>query len=95
VKNVFEILNTLIQNAPTALIVAITVGFIRNIAGWLENSWKDGKVTEYEFKQLGGTIVKYFAGIMILMLGLPLEESIVGAFVLDIGASAIKNRGTR
>jgi len=71
----FGILENIVGNVPVAALVAITAGFIRAFAGWVENAWKDGKVEAFEWKQLGGTIVKYFSGVMLLMLGLPVGES--------------------
>ena len=41
-------------------------------------------------KQLGGTMIKYFASVSLLMLGLPVEQAVAGAFVLDAGTSALK-----
>lgn len=80
----------MIRNIPEAAIMAIVVGILRNVTGWFENAYKDGKLDEYEIKQLFGTMVKYFASIMLLMIGIPLEQAVAGSFVLDVGTSSIK-----
>lgn len=88
-----EVTQTMVSNIPVAAIAAVTAGLLRSIAGWLENSYKDGKIDDYEVKQLVGTVVKYFAGVSLLMLGLPIEQAVAGTFVLDTGTSALKNNG--
>ncbi len=86
----FEAAYSMLGNIPEAAIMAIVVGILRNFTGWLENAYKDGKLEGYEIKQLLGTTVKYFASIMLLMLGLPIEQAVAGSFVLDAGTSAIR-----
>lgn len=88
----FEITADLVGNIPVAIIAAVSAGLLRSLAGWLENSLKDGKIDEYEIKQLGGTVVKYFASVSLLALGLPIEQAVAGAFVLDAGTSALKKQ---
>lgn len=87
----FETLFTLASNIPIAAAAAISAGLLRNLAGWIENAWKDGEVEKYEWKQLAGTMIKYFAAISLLMFGLPIGESIAATFILDVGSSALKN----
>lgn len=87
----FETLFTLASNIPIAAAAAVSAGLLRNVAGWIENAWKDGEVESYEWKQLAGTMVKYFAAISLLMFGLPLGESIAATFILDVGAGAVKS----
>lgn len=86
-----DITYSMLGNIPSAAIAAILAGFLRNISGWIENTYKDGKVEPYEIKQLYGTITKYFAAILLLMLGFPIEQAVTGSFILDIGSSTIKN----
>jgi len=85
-----DIAYSMLGNIPTAAVAAIVAGLLRNLAGWLENSYKDDKVDEYEIKQLVGTMVKYFSSVMLLMVGMPIEQAVAGSFVLDVGASAVK-----
>lgn len=85
-----ETVYSIIGNIPTVVITAIVAGLLRNIAGWFENAYKDGKIDEYEIKELLGTIVKYFASIMLLTTGMPIEQAVAGSFILDVGTSAIK-----
>jgi hypothetical protein len=89
----FETAYSMLGNIPDAAIMAIVAGILRNIAGWFENAYKDNKIDEYEIKQLLGTIVKYFGSIMLLMLGLPIEQAVAGSFVLDAGTSANERYG--
>jgi len=86
----FEVTTEMLNNVPIAVIAALAAGLLRSVAGWLENALKDGKVDAFEMKQLGGTMVKYFASVSLLMLGLPVEQAVAGAFVLDAGTSALK-----
>lgn len=86
----FQTAYSMLGNIPEAAIMAIMVSILRSVAGWLENAYKDGKLDEYEIKQLFGTMVKYFASIMLLMLGLPIEQAVTVSFVLDAGTSAIR-----
>ena len=81
---------SMLGNIPDAAIMAIVVGILRSVTGWFENAYKDGKIDEYEIKQLLGTTVKYFASIMLLMLGLPIEQAVAGSFILDAGTSAMR-----
>lgn len=86
----FEIGTSIINNIPLAAFSAITAGFLRSTAGWLENSLKDEKIDEFEIKQLSETVIKYFASVSLLMLGLPIEQAVAGTFVLDVGTRALK-----
>ena len=33
-------------------------GALRNVAGWVENAFKDGRVSSYEWGQLGSTLLR-------------------------------------
>ena len=74
---------------------AIIVG--RNLFGWFMNSMKDGKIDEYEWGQLGQTIVKlagmsvflYF-GIGAIVPGVDAEASTALAALIDILKSEFK-----
>lgn len=85
-----EVAYSMSGNVPAAVVAAIVAGLLRNIAGWLVNTYKDGKVDEYEIKQLFGTIVQYFASVMLLMTGMPIEQAVAGSFLADVGTSALK-----
>lgn len=85
-----DVINTLLTNLPVTALAGITAGFLRNTAGYLENYLKDGKLDKYELKQLAGTMLKYFAYTTLLSFGLPLGESVVAAFGIDVGQSVIK-----
>lgn len=86
----WEILGAFVNNIPVAGLTAIGAGLLRAVAGWVENAWKDGKIDDFEWKQLGGTIVKYFSLVMLLMVGLPIGESVAAAAGLDVVSGALK-----
>ena len=88
----WDILMAFANNVPMAGLTAIGAGLLRSVAGWIENSWKDGKIDSFEWKQLGGTMVKYFSLVMLLMVGLPIGESVAAAAGLDIVSNAIKSK---
>lgn len=88
-----ELVYSMLGNVPAAAVAAIGAGLLRNVAGWLENSYKDNKIDQYEIKQLLGTTVKYFTSVSLLMLGMPVEQAVAGSFVLDVGTSAVKKVG--
>lgn len=85
-----DIVGSMSANIPMAVVAAIVIGLFRNILGWLENALKDGKIDEYEWKQLFRTVTKYFTYVMILMVGLPVDQAITAAFGLDILKSSLE-----
>lgn len=87
-----EVVNGIIGNIPVAVLAAIVAGLLRSIAGYIENVYKDGNDQPYEAKKLVGTIVQYFAYIILLMLGLPAGPAVAGAFVVDAVKSALTKR---
>ncbi len=89
-QNMFEEVSNIISDIPAAVMVAIVIGLIRSVLGWFENAYKDGVITDFEVKQLLGTIGKYFMGVLALSQGLPIEQAIVGTYGLDVVASALK-----
>jgi len=81
--------------------IGITAGaiLIRNIAGWIENAFKDGRVSKYELKQLGATIFRVGLITAGLSYGLSLDTMSAAStgVVLDmiltkIGSVAKKKR---
>lgn len=87
-------LTTIIGNVTPAIVVAVVIGLIRNILGWLENSFKDGEITPYEWTMLGSTVMKYFTYVLILSVGLPIDQAIIGAFGLDVVKSSLDKQKT-
>ena len=88
----FEIVKNMIGNIPIAVLAAIAAGILRSIAGYIENVYQNGQNQPFEFKKLLGTMVQYFAYVMLLMLGLPVGPAVAGAFVVDAIKSSLKNR---
>ncbi|GEM_PF-3288805 len=87
-----DVLSAIAANMPVTALAAVTAGLIRNVAGWLENALKDGVIEGYEWKQLIGTIVKYFSAITLLSLGLPVGEAVAATFGIDTLTSALKSK---
>ena len=77
----FNVLYGMMASIPEAVTLAVIAGFIRSIFGWYENSNKDNKITEFEYKQLFGTIAKYFAYMMLLIAGIPSAAELMGMTV--------------
>jgi hypothetical protein len=77
------------------LLVIPGAAILRNVAGWLENSMQDGKVSTYEWGQLGGTVLKFVVIAVGLMYGLNLDPitASAGALLADIGISTVKKIG--
>ena len=50
-------------------------GALRNVAGWLENALEDGKITPYEWAELGKTVLK--VGVIGLAVYLGLDYTAV------------------
>ncbi len=77
------------------LIIPVVAGGVRNIAGWLENSFKDGKIQGYEWGQLISTIIQVGILSFSAMYGLGLDVTqatgvgVLGSFIL----SAVKKIG--
>jgi len=67
-----------------SLLVVPGAALVRNFAGWLENSAKDGEIQTYEWAQLGGTVIKYAVISVALMLGLNMD--VVTASVIPVVA---------
>ena len=80
-----------------SLIIPVIAGGIRNIAGWLETSLKDGKIDTYEIGKLFGTILEVGVISISVMYGLGLDAvqasgiGVLGSFII----SAIKKAGTK
>jgi len=60
----------MIENAQIVIITGALAGFLRNVAGWIQNSYRDGVVSDYEWKQLFATVVQYTGQTAILFLGI-------------------------
>lgn len=79
------------------LVIPVIAGGIRNIAGWLENSLKDGEIQSYEWGRLLGTVIEVVIISISAMYGLGMDAAqasgigILGSFIL----SAVKKAGTK
>jgi len=71
----------------------------RNIYGWFMNSIADGKIQDYEWKQLGATFIKLgglaaflFFGINAVVPGISVEQSTALAALIDVLRSEFKRK---
>lgn len=76
------------------LLVPVVAGVLRSVSGWLENALEDGKVSAYEWKLLGSSILRIVVLSVAIFLGIGVDP--VGASALGVGAdyliSAVKNK---
>jgi hypothetical protein len=86
----------------TELLGFVGIPVIRSFTGWIENSFKDGKIDSFEWKLLGSTILR--VGIIGLAayfgLGLDNVSNDLGpvvaggiAILADFGISALRKVG--
>ena len=75
---------------PT-LFAILFAAVLRNLAGWIENSFEDGKVEKYEWGRLGGTFLRVGVLGLALYFGFDTNgfESAGIALVGDFGISAV------
>jgi len=73
--------------------VAFTVGYLRNLLGFLEN-WFRAKYTraeiEYELEKLGETWTKYQAGVLAISSWFPSPVAAAITFILDVATSSMR-----
>lgn len=69
--------------------IASIIGFpiLRSAAGWLENALKDNKITSFEWKQLGETVLR--VGLIGVGTYLGLNEAGIDISALGAGASSV------
>lgn len=78
----------------TELFAFIGIPVIRNIAGWVENSFKDKKIDKYEWQQLGATILR--VGVLGVatwfgLNGIGINTPAIAAGGLAVGADFLLN----
>jgi len=71
------------------IVLALIVGLVRNIPGYIEN-WLAERGLKYDAKKLGETWAYYEPSLILLTQWLPPEHAVAVAFVIDIFRSAIK-----
>jgi len=79
-------------------LLAIPAGMVlRSVGGWVENSFEDGKITQFELMQLLATVTKGTVIGLGLYLGLPLSglEAAGGAITADFFINALKKAGAK
>lgn len=59
----------------------------RSIAGWLENSWEDGKIEKFELVELGKTVFR--VGILSVAVWLGLDKAGTGNADIIAASSVI------
>jgi len=80
-----------------SLIAIPLAGGVRNLAGWIESSLKDGKIDKYEWSQLLSTVIEVAVISVAAMFGLNTDATqsagigVLGSFLL----SAVRKAGTK
>ena len=79
----------IISSIPITLALAVILGLVRNFTGWLTNALKDGKIDQYEWSQLFGTMSQYFGYLFMFTIGLPVDQAVIATFGLDVAKSEV------
>ncbi len=82
------------------ILTIVGIPALRSVAGWLENSLKDGVISSFEWAKLGETVVRigviglgiYFGLGQVLGVDINLIGASTGAVVLDFILAAIKKK---
>ena len=77
-----------------SILMPVGAGLVRSLVGWVKGSLADGEISEFEWRQLGETIVRVgFLGVVIAYfpgLDLSMFEASVAAIGGDIVLQAVK-----
>lgn len=86
----------------STIVPIIGVPILRNVLGWFENSLADGKISNYEWAQLGETIVRVgviglatYLGLNGMGMDVSALGASAGAVVLDLILSKVSKIGTK
>lgn len=75
----------------------VLVGVATNLAGWLENAMKDGKIDKYEIGKLGATVMKVLILTLMIYYGLDVSSveaaGLAGAFKVGMSEYGKKING--
>ncbi len=66
------------------------VALARALLGWVENSFKDGKVDLIEWKQLGATVIRMGLPMAALIFGLKLEPEMAAGITILMDIVIVK-----
>ena len=69
--------------------IAFIVALIVDIGGYIENKVRNAKVG-FDSGMLAETIIKYEVFIPLLSFAFPLEQAVVGAFIIDVFTRVVK-----
>jgi len=79
--------------------VAVGIPVARSFAGWLKHALEDKKVSEFELKLLGSTVIRVGTVSVMMYLGLNgmgFDVSVIGAsasaFVIDLLLKAFRSK---
>jgi small-conductance mechanosensitive channel len=67
------------------ILIPFGAGLLRSVSGWLENALEDGKISQFEWGQLGSTVIN----VAILSFGALFGLSALGFDVNALSASAL------
>ena len=86
-----EHFDPLTLQAEATIMLALGVGAIRSVSGWLAKAKEDGVITAFEWKELGTTLLKYISGgILLGLVGADPAQSLGAIFGLDLIGEQIK-----
>lgn len=72
----------------------VGAGVLRSVGGWVENALDDGEISEFEWKQLGSTVIRVgvFGVVALYLPGVDLSgvEAAASGFLLDVVVKALK-----
>lgn len=80
-----------VDDVVMATVLAIVAGLLRSVFGWAENALRDGKIEDYEWRQLAGTIAAYIGGINAMSIGLEPEIATVVVIILDMLRTGLRD----
>lgn len=80
----------LAETTPMAFILAIILGLIRNLTGFIGKLREGNGLDGYDWQRLVGTMVYYFGGVLLFAMGLEVPQAILATVSLDYVVSAAK-----
>lgn len=80
----------MITESIVAIGVVAGASFLRNLAGWIENAFKDGVVSKYEWGLLGATFLR--TGTMALAIYYGFDMGALDSIVLAPAIEIVLNK---
>ena len=78
-------------------LIIIGGGVVRSVFGWWKKAWQDKTVTKFEWRQLGGTVVRVatmtaigYYGLTVSGIDVPVVSAAAGGYIADLILQAWK-----